>query len=178
MAALLTVKTLNQRTVSVGALLMLFVTWQLSWHITDRVTHLQVKSAPKVDHQGPAVDPKSFYPVWVKQAVAMTPMADNTPLDSFFRRQELPVTPPTPSPAPPEPDYQAMFERQVRIDGISDNGVFINGIFFKAGTKLEAFSLLKPDGSLLAPTLEAVSANHVTFQIDGQTVRFHYRKPS
>lgn len=180
MTALSTLKdrSLNQRTLSIGALIMLFVTWQLSWHITDRVTQLPVKTAPKVDHQGPAVDPQSFYPVWVKQAVAMVPLTDNTPLDSFFRRQEIPTKPLMPDPIPPEPDYLAMLERQVRIDGISDNGVFINGVFFKSGTKLEALSLLKPDGTLLSPILEAISTHHVTFRIDGRTVSFQYRKPS
>lgn len=180
MTALKSVKkrAINQRTTYIGALVILAVIWQVSSHITLRMNQLPVKTAPKVDHKGPMVDPKSFYPVWVKQAVAMTPAVDNAPLDSFFRRQEATVAPLAPEPPTPEPDYLAMFERQVRIDGISDNGVFINGVFVKAGAKLEAYSLLKSDGTSLVPVLESISSNRITFRIDEQTIHFQYRKPS
>lgn len=169
---------ITARTVYIGAMAVLLTTWWITDHITSRMRHLPVKMAPKVNHQGDLVDPKSFYPVWVKQAVALKPVDTDMNVDTFFRKREQPK-PAEPLPSPkPEPDYVALFAQQVRIDGITDNGVFLNGAFVRLGSELQSLSVQRPNGASVVPVLAAISMRFVEFRIGDQSVRIPYREPT
>ncbi|WP_323011476.1 hypothetical protein [Castellaniella sp.] len=169
---------MTARTIYMGAAVVLFLTWQITDHVITRMRQMPVKMAPKVNHQGDLVDPKSFYPVWVKQAVALKPIDPDMNVDAFFRKKEQPAAQePLPAPAP-EPDYVALFAQQVRIDGITDNGVFLNGRFVKLGSELQSLSVQRPNGGSVIPVLSAISMRFIEFRIGEQSLRIPYREPT
>lgn len=157
------------------SVLGIVVAWQITEHVTLEMSRLPVMTAPKVNHKGRNVDAKDFYPVWVKQAVVMAPQEDAGSIDDFFRLEKEVANEKDTKPVD-EPDYVAMFQSRVRIDGVSDNGVFIHGQFFKVGATLDAYSMQTPQGESIVPLIESIGDGVMTFLVADKPVRFYYEK--
>lgn len=153
----------------------IIVAWQITEHVTLEMSRLPVLTAPKVNHKGRNVDAKDFYPVWVKQAVVMAPQEDAGSIDDFFRLEKEGSKEEDAKPVE-EPDYVAMFQSRVRIDGVSDNGVFIHGQFFKVGSTLDAYTMQTPQGASIVPLIESIGGGVMTFMVADKPVRFYYGK--
>lgn len=152
----------------------IIIAWQIAEHVTLEMSRLPVMTAPKVNHEGRNVNAKDFYPVWVKQAVVMTPKEDAGSIDDFFRlSKENPEVEEEVKPVD-EPDYVAMFQSRVRIDGVSDNGVFIHGQFFKVGDTLDAYTMQSPQGGSIVPSIVSIGSGVMIFMVADKSIRFYY----
>lgn len=172
-------RSIDKRLLYLGVAVAFWLAMEITTHIESQMKSLPVKTAPNVNYRGKAIDPKNFYPVWVKQAVATAPPDSSVNVDAFFRRQEEPkpvLVETTPLPTPAEPDYLAMFRNRARIDGIADNGVFINHQFFKVGSKLDSYAMPAPNGTVIIPVVESITSSTVTFRVGDKPLRFIYEK--
>lgn len=151
-----------------GVLSIMAVLWRTGEAINTQLGTLPVKEAPKAGGNVAVLDEKSFYPVWVKQAVARTPVADESQVDALFKREveEEKVV----QAKPMEPDYGLMFRQSVQIDGVADDGVFIGGRFYGVGAKLEAFGMTTPDGRRLVPKLETFKGGKAIFDVGAKKI--------
>lgn len=155
----------------VAALLLLLGLWRAGEAVSEQLLSLPVKAAPKTGGGAPALDEKSFYPVWVKQAGAREPVSQDQPVDSVFK---LPIAPAQAAsaltPVVTEPDYGLLFRQSVQIDGVADDGLFINGKFYAVGAKLTALAMTSPAGKLIVPTLVSLMDGRVVFEVNGQKI--------
>lgn len=146
-------------------LVVLGALWRAGEAINAELGALPVKVAPKLGSNAAVLDEKSFYPVWVKQAVARTPVPDNDQVDVLFKHEEKTVEI---QPKPLEPDYALLFRRAIHIDGVSDDGLFINGRFYTIGSKLEAFAMMSTVGKRIVPVLDTWRGGTATFSVGTQ----------
>lgn len=152
-----------------AVLLVMAGLWRAGEAINAELGNLPVKVAPKIGNNARVLSEKSFYPVWVKQSVASTSVAtDSHQVDSLFKRDEEKVAQVQVQLA--EPDYGYMFRQVVRIDGVADDGLFINGHFYPTGTRLEAFAMLTSTGKRLVPVLEAWQGGKASFRVGAQKI--------
>lgn len=149
-----------------GVLLVMLVLWRTGEAINNQLNALPVKQAPTIGGNAAVLDEKSFYPVWVKQAVAQEPMADDSQVDSLFNRVQEKVA----QVKPLEPDYGQMFQQAVRIDGVADDGLFIRGHFYVIGAKLDVFSMVTSRGEHLVPKLESVKNGKAIFDVGARKI--------
>lgn len=139
--------------------------WRAGEAINAELGALPVKVAPKLGTSAAVLDEKSFYPVWVKQAVAQQPVPANDQVDVLFKHEEPAVEAP---PKPMEPDYALMFRQAIHIDGVSDDGLFISGRFYVVGSKLEAFAMMTTVGKRIVPVLESWKGGTASFIVGAQ----------
>lgn len=169
-------KTGNARLYALlGALLLLAGTWRAGEAINLRLVSLPVKEAPRVDKNSVPIDAKSFYPVWVKQAAANPPIQKEGESESvealFMEKKEPTIEQSTGVPvAPDEPDYVQMFQQAARVDGVSDDGAFINGRFYKVGQKMVEFQIYGAGGQSVIPVIQSVQNGKITFRIGNKTL--------
>lgn len=154
-----------------GAMLVIVGGWRTGETINQRFGELTVKQAPKVDRSAVVIDAKSFYPVWVKQAVAIPAVYEHSEVDALFRKK---VPQPIEPPKLVEPDYSEMFRQAVVVDGVADDGVFCNGRFYKVGDSMPEFTLTTSSGAPLIPVLESIHNGRVTFRIGRAALAFVY----
>ncbi len=162
-------KTGNARLyILLGSMFIVGSTWRAGEAINLHLFKLPVTSAPRVDRNSVSIAKNSFYPVWVKQALATPPASNESEGESvdvlFLARQE-PKIEPLRIEAPPEPDYLQMFKQAAQIDGVSDDGVFVSGRFYKVGQKMEEFQFSGPSGTPIIPSVESIKAGKITFAI-------------
>lgn len=153
--------------VVLGSVFVLAGAWRGSEWVAKSLLSLPIKQAPRVERPSAALDAKNFYPVWVRTAKA-TPAtaAPVTAIDDLFKREdELEVHKPV------EPQYGAQFQQVAMIDGIADNGVFVNGEFYKVGARMEAYAL-QGAGKPVVPVVESVNKGTVVFRVGAELVRF------
>jgi len=149
--------------------------WRAGEAINRRLAATVVLEAPKAATSAEAITEKNFYPVWVKQAVATPPPAEEKELDALFRRPEEPKLV-IAAPEPPEPNYEEMFKRSARIDGVADDGVFLNSSFYKAGAAIDELAMVTPRGNRIIPQVDSVSNDRVTFRISNHRLVFMFRR--
>jgi hypothetical protein len=126
-----------------------------------------------VDHNNATLDAKSFYPVWVKQAVAMPHPDGEAEMDALFARKiDKPEAPKLEPIKPVEPDYGEWFKQVARVDGVSDDGVFVNRRFYKLGDKMDDLSFTTASGKPVVPVIESIKDGRVTFRVGKSTVVF------
>jgi hypothetical protein len=155
------------------ALVALAAIWRAGEAINMRLAELPVKEAPRVDRNNTTLDAKSFYPVWVKQAVAMPRPDDGAEMDALFTRKiDKPEEPKLEPIKSVEPDYGEWFKQVARVDGVSDDGVFVNGRFYKLGDKMQDLSFTTASGKPVTPVVESIKKGRVTFRIGKSTVVF------
>lgn len=158
-----------------GSMFVVASTWRAGDAINLRLFELTVKEAPRVDRNSVPINAKSFYPVWVKQAAAIPPVRSEGESDSvdalFMAKQEPKIEPPKPM-APVEPDYVQMFQQRARVDGVSDDGAFVNGRFYKVGQKMEEFHFSALNGQPVVPVIESIKTGKITFTIGKQKLSF------
>lgn len=151
------------------------LTWHAGEYVNGRLRLLIVKAAPQVDRNSISMDAKSFYPVWVKQASAVAPSQVDGELDTLFQKRADPSLEP---PKPPEPDYGEIFKARARVDGVSDDGAFVNGRFYKAGSKLEELALTSTTGMSIVPMIESVANGRILFRVGKDTAVFRFAEGS
>jgi len=158
-----------------GSLFVLASAWRVGDAINLRLFDLPVIEAPRVDSNSAPITVKSFYPVWVKQAAAIPPGHQESDVDSvdalFGQKLGPKIEPPKPLPQI-EPDYMQMFQQAARVDGVSDDGAFVNGRFYKVGQKMEDFRVSGLTGQPVVPVIESIKAGKITFTIGKQKVFF------
>lgn len=141
------------------------------WINASRLSRLVVLEAPKVDIGGSNIDAKSFYPAWVKQVPALQDAGESdTSVDELFRAKAAKE-----KPQKPETNYLETFQQMARIDGLADNGVFVNGRFYKAKERMEALTIQGTSGEAIVPVVEVVSANKIVFRVGGETLTIQKR---
>lgn len=153
-------------------LVVLGALWRAGEAINVELGALPVKVAPKLGSNAAVLDEKSFYPVWVKQAVAQQPVPSNELVDVLFKHEEPTVEA---QPKPMEPDYALMFRQAIHIDGVSDDGLFISGRFYPVGSKLEAFAMVSTVGKRIVPVLEAWKGGTASFSVGAQKLSVQSR---
>lgn len=156
-------------------LAVLAVLWRIGETINIQLGTLPVKVAPKAGNNSAVLSEKSFYPVWVKQAVARAPVTDEGPVDSLFKREEEKVVDKV---IPTEPDYGQMFRQAIRIDGVADDGLFINGHFYTVGAKLEELAVTTAAGKRIVPRLASLANGKATFEVGTQKITTVHAKES
>lgn len=144
-----------------GILLLLALLWKVGETINIQLGMLPVKEVPKSAKSTIVIDEKSFYPVWVKQDVAKPQMAIGGEVDSLFKREQEKES----VVKQLEPDYGKVFQQALKIDGVAEDGLFINGHFYTIGSNLEAYAMLTSKGERLVPKLESVRGNIVQFDL-------------
>jgi len=137
-----------------------------------RLAALPIKEVPRVDRSNVTLDAKSFYPVWVKQAVAMARGSGASEMDALFSRKTSEEPDKLEPVKPVEPDYGEWFKRVARVDGVADDGVFVNGRFYKLGSKMQEFSFTASGGKPVTPVVESIKNGKVTFRVGQSTVAF------
>lgn len=150
-----------------GVLLVMAALWRTGEAINIQLGMLSVHEAPKTGSNAAALDEKSFYPVWVKQAAARAPIADESQVDLLFKRKEEEVVKPV---KPMEPDYGQIFRQAVQIDGVSNDGLFISGHFYAIGEKLETFAMITAEGKRLVPKLNSFKNGKAVFDVGAQKI--------
>lgn len=162
-------KTGNARLyILLGSMFVVGSAWRAGDAINQRLLQLPVTAAPRVDRNSVSIAKNSFYPVWVKQAVATPPApneSEGESVDALFMAKQEPKIEPPRIEAPPEPDYVQMFKQAARIDGVSDDGIFVGGRFYKVGQKMEEFQFSGPSGTPIIPSVESIRAGKITFAI-------------
>ena len=159
----------------IGALGVIAVGWKAGETVNLRLDTLEVHKAPRVDRNSAPIDKKSFYPVWVKQAIAKPPVvADAGGVEQLFgnKPDEASKAGSPEQLKPVEPDYSDAFKQAARIDGVADNGAFINGQFHKVGEKMEAFTYGAPNEKQTVAVLESIKDGKMTFAIGKTKVVF------
>jgi len=155
------------------ALVALAAVWRAGEAVNMQLAQLPVKEAPRVDRGSAALDAKSFYPVWVKQAVAMPRPDGETEIDALFARKvDQPEEPKFEPIRPVEPDYGEWFKQVARVDGVSDDGVFVNGRFYKLGDKMQDLAFTTASGKPVIPVVESIKEGRVTFRVGKGSVVF------
>lgn len=139
--------------------------------LTDRLSALPVKETPSTPMNEGIADTKDFYPVWVKQQVALnaekqmaaeneTVITDNVEVlfadrDALRARKEAaPV------------DYGNLVRQSVSVHAVSDNGAVLNGTFYAIGAPLTEIALTRPDGTQVVPVLASVKKGQVGIRVD------------
>jgi hypothetical protein len=91
--------------------------------------------------------------------------------ESIFKKQVqiMAVNNDIPVVVAPVIDYDQILKDKIELNGLSDNGAFVNGIFYCIGDKLEKLAYLKGSGEQVVPILKSVHANSVSF-LNGQSV--------
>ena len=154
------------------AMVAIAAVWRAGEAIHLRLAQLPVKEAPRVDRDSTPFDAKSFYPVWVKQAAAMPSIIDGDgEVDALFKKKEEPKLE-LELPKPPEPDYGELFKQLASVDGVADNGVFINGRFYKVGEKMEEFTFTTGSGKPVVVMVESIKDGRVVFRVGKSKVSF------
>jgi len=155
------------------ALVALAAVWRAGEAINTRLAALPVKEAPRVDRSNVALDAKNFYPVWVKQAVAMPRQDGASEMDALFAgKVNKPEEPKLGPIRPVEPDYGEWFKQVARVDGVADDGVFVNGRFYKLGDKMQDLAFTTAGGKPVTPVVESIKGGKVTFRVGKSTVAF------
>jgi len=164
-----------------GAIAVMAGLWRVGDAVTQQMSTLPVKMAPRAATQAAQVDQKSYPAVWVKQAAAKSVASEAGPLDALFKGEKV-----APSKAvtigkdgkpvelesmpTPEPDLVAMFMGSVQIQGVADDGMFLNGHFYPVGAKLETLALTGLSGQRVVPRLVSLAGGQATFEVGGKTV--------
>ncbi|TRZ66932.1 MAG: hypothetical protein D4S02_06000 [Rhodocyclaceae bacterium] len=145
--------------------------WRGGEYVDNQLLTLAVKAAPRVEKNNEPMDSKNFYPVWVKQSVALPPLQVDAEVDVYFKKVEEPKVDP---PRPPEPDYGAMFRESATVDGVSDDGVFVNGQFYKIGARIEELAVMPASGKAIIPVVESIASGRVIFRVGKAGVAFRF----
>lgn len=154
----------------IGVLLVMTALWRVGDAINGRLAEMPVHAAPKVGSSAAILDKRSFSPVRVTPtSEAPTPVADVNQVESLFKHEEEKATNQTPA-KPIEPDYGQIFLQTVWIDGVADNGLFINGRFYATGAKLEAFSMSTASGKKIVPKLEVIREGKAIFEVGAKKI--------
>lgn len=154
-----------------GAIALAAFAWRAGETINASLSTLIVKAAPHVARNAVPIDAKSFYPVWVKQSVALPIAQFDGEVDTYFRKHEEEKHEP---PKPPEPDYGEMFKAAASVDGVADDGVFVNGKFYKIGATLDELAIATATGKTIIPEVERIANGRVVFRVGKATVTFRF----
>ena len=169
-------KTGNRKLWSyIGILMVMAGLWKAGEAINIKLGALPVKTAPKAAQASATLDQKNFYAVWVKQISAAIPVPadDAAATDAIFRQKPevLPLAPPLPT-KPPEPDYRDAFKQSASITGVSDDGIFVNGSFYRIGQKLDELTIMSETGKPITPVLASMKGGQATFLVGKHSVVF------
>jgi len=153
-----------------AACLVLFGAWQIGDTVSRRLAAVPVKEAPAVVLPREPLNTRSFYPVWIKQAVALTAQAQEqgVDVDTLFRKQEEKVA--VEKPVVVEPNYGRIVVASVTVDATSDNGAVINGQFVANGQKIPGLAITKMDGKRIEPVLKGVAGEMVAIKVGDKVV--------
>ncbi len=163
------------------------ILWRAGETLNKRFASLPINNISHADDTVKSIDIKSFHAVLVKETKAkLTVQEDIGNIESLFKKVETLISPPPLQPAANTAlkasvsplvavDYAAMLRQSVRIDGIAEDGVFINGQFYKTGEKMQEWVITTETGSVL-PILESVKDERITLRIGKQKVLFLYNQ--
>lgn len=158
----------------IGSVLVIAGVWRMGEAVNLRLANLPVKEVQRVGQEPIALDAKGLYPVWVKQA-ASAGIASQADVEGLFRKAEpalkSPGQMPDAQPAPP-PDYAGMFKQLARVDGVSNDGVFLNGRFYRVGQVIDALPLGFSGSAPVVPVVESIDQGRVVFRVGKAQVAF------
>lgn len=156
--------------VLVGAMAVVAGAWHTGEAIKKRLASLPIQEVPRVDRSSKAINARSFYPVWVKQTVAVANTASpqgpgqGGEFENLFTDKEDPKLKPA---APTEPDHATLFKQQARVDGVAKDGAFINGRFYKVGQPMAELGVAG-----VVPVIESVTPGAVNFRVGTAKISF------
>lgn len=153
------------------AFVVIAIGWRTGEYVNQQLTELQIKQAPRVDRNTATLDAKSFYPVWVKQSVAVAAEHVDSEVDSLFRDREI-QQPEIKPVEVVEPDYGEIFRQSVAINGVADDGVFVNGRFYKVGAKMDEVAMQSASGAMIIPRVESLKQGRVFFRVGKDRISF------
>lgn len=157
----------------IGVLSLMVGLWKTGESINTKLAELPIRTAPKASTTAD-LEQKSFYTVWVKQ-LTVAPKPSETEnaqtLDTLFQFRKEPE-PIKPEPKIIEPDYAEIFKASAQIDGISDDGVFINRKFYHIGQKINQLTIATQTGKPIIPILESIQKDQIIFLVGKKKVSF------
>ena len=157
----------------IGALVFMAFLWKAGEAISGKLASLPIKTAPKSTVRTASIDQKSFYAVWVKRLAASSPeiIENDQAVENLFKQKE--EKPEILSPEiPVGPDYVQIFKDRVQITGISNDGVFLNNQFYRAGQKIYPLSMPRESGKPVVPVLQSIQDGRIVFSIEKKTAVF------
>jgi hypothetical protein len=160
-------KSQSQRIVGLLVVAVLFGgTAKMIQVVNQRLGELEVKSAPHVNTQSASTS-KTFYPVWIRQKAVVRGEQDGVNVDGVFRKPELAKK----EVKPVDPDYMAQLKQQLTLEGVANDGAFLNGHFYQVGQLLNDFAFKRLNGATVVPRLARVKGNQAVIAGDaGKTV--------
>lgn len=148
---------------------VLWLTWTLVDYVNENLNSVAVERVKTVQEVSVPFDVHNLYPVEVRAAKRgpVTPVGDD--IDRAFRKDPPPMAPEPVE--PPEPDYSALLQQYMLVDGIGTNGVFIHGKFYSVGEAVPEYSY-PMRGRTIVPVVASVSGNTVVIKHGAKTAVF------
>lgn len=150
-----------------------FGLWRLTGMVNDKLAQIPVKAPPANAAPTPSTDIRRIYPATaVRPSVQV--QSGGADVDAVFRGR---LAEAEEDQAEPAPDYSAMFQQQIQLQGVASNGAFINDRFYVVGQAMPRLAVARADGSQMIPKLAALGSGQVTIIADGVPTTIH-RKSS
>lgn len=143
--------------------------WQGLDYVGANLRQVPVKAVPPPAATATMLNAQSLYPVLVRHEGAATPDKSMPSIDSLFvakpaNRSAVPQLPAL--------DIGAIVMAQARVDGLTAQGAFINGRFYRIGEPIEALAV--HDGkAIMVPVLQALGQDTVELAGGGRKFRLH-----
>lgn len=134
--------------------------WLAGDALTLRLAGLPVHSVAGQHRTAAPADLRTLFPVWVRGSAAPAARADDG-IDAVLR----PAAPAIPAPGPADgasvaPDYPALLASRLVLDGVSADGAFLNGKFYRVGAPIADFEY-PLGGRQIVPVLSRVGPRSV-----------------
>jgi hypothetical protein len=159
--------------------LILICVLALTWHggelVNQKLSALPIKQMPHGAVKEAATDAKAFYPVWVKQVVAVQAESISSgDVDDLFNQKVDSAEEAKRKES--EPDFRGMVAQSVQVQAIGDNGAVLNGTFYKIGSVLTEITLASGDGAPVVPVLASLTKDDVTIRVNREAFRVKLSK--
>lgn len=155
---------------SMSGMLLIGLAWRAGDYVSERMSALPVLQAPRVNYGESSIDTKTFPLVWVKRPQAAEVQVEQaSSIDELFKGRQDDVM-------HQAPNYVDQFKQAASITGVAAEGVFMNGRYFPAGSKLSDLAMEGAEGKTIVPVIESIKDGKVVFKIGDERVAFYARK--
>jgi hypothetical protein len=147
---------------------LMVVAWSGSNFLLKQIQTLPISALPTPPEIATIIDVKTLYPVLVEMTKKQTTsqVGDDGNIDEVFKAaEEVKIKIPTPPPI----DYVALFKNATTLEGISLNGAFINGKFYKKGEVI-ATNVFFEAGNKIKPVLSSINQKSIGVTIGKKVV--------
>lgn len=153
---------------------LLGLTWFGLQFVKDKLSLLPVVDMPTAARKPVVTNVKSLYPVWRNSSQKRNDnLTANEDIDSLFKGKTVPTVKAVDEIGKGELkfDLDLAAKQSISIEGVADNGAFVNGRFYTFGSSIDV-ALTKSNGEQVRPVLKRVQGKQLVVQIDGKEQLF------